>query len=103
MQLDQEHAVDVVQGTGPRGLLVTLFFDRQTGLLLRELRYGNTPIGRVPTQIDYANYRDVNGIKLPFRITYAWLDGRDSIVLTDIKTNVAVDEAKFGRPAPLKK
>jgi len=40
---------------------------------------------------------------LPFRITYAWLDGRDSIVLNDIKTNVPVSEAKFGRPAPLKR
>ena len=100
--LGQTHSVDVVQGTGPRGMLITLYFDRQTGLLLRELRYGTSPIGRVPTQIDYANYRDVNGLKLPFRITYAWLDGRDSIVLTDIKTNVPIDEAKFGRPAPLK-
>jgi len=101
--LDQSHNVDVVQGTGSRGLLVTLYFDSQTGLLLRELRYGNSPIGRVPTQIDYADYRDVNGMKLPFHITYAWLDGRDSIVLSEIKTNVAVDEAKFGKPAPLKK
>ena len=100
--LGQTHDVDVVQGTGPRGLLVTLYFDRKTGLLLRELRYGNSPIGRVPTQVDFADYRDVNGIKLPFRITYAWLDGRDSIVLNDIKTNVQVSEAKFDRPAPLK-
>jgi hypothetical protein len=102
LALGQSHECDVVQGTGPRGLLVTLYFDRQNGLLLRELRYGNSPIGRVPTQIDYGNYRDVNGIKLPFRITYAWLDGRDSIELTDIKTNVPIDEAKFGRPAALK-
>ena len=100
--LGQTHTVDVVQGTGPRGLLVTLYFDRQTGLLLRELRYGNSPIGRVPTQIDFADYRDVSGIKLPFRITFAWLDGRDSIVLNEIRTNVPIDEAKFGRPAPLK-
>ena len=100
--LGQTHMVDVVQGTGPRGLLVTLFFDQQTGLLLRELRFGNSPIGRVPTQIDYADYRDVNGVKLPFRITYAWLDGRDSIVLSEIRANVPVDETKFGRPAPLK-
>ncbi|MSV34759.1 MAG: photosynthetic reaction center cytochrome c subunit [Bryobacterales bacterium] len=100
--LEQSHTVDVVQGTGPRGLIVTLYFDRQTGLLLRELRYGASPIGRVPTQIDFADYRDVNGIKLPFRITYAWLGGRDSIVLSEIKTNVPVDEAKFGKPAPLK-
>jgi hypothetical protein len=99
----QNHVVDVVQGTGPRGLLVTLYFDQQTGLLLRELRYGTSPIGRVPTQIDFADYRDVNGIKLPFRLTYAWLDGRDSIILDQIQTNVAVDDAKFGRPAPLKR
>jgi hypothetical protein len=100
--LEQTHVVDVVQGIGPRGLLVTLYFDKQSGLLLRELRYGNSPIGRVPTQIDFADYRDVNGIKLAFRITYAWLDGRDSIVLNEIQTNVPVDEAKFGKPAPLK-
>jgi hypothetical protein len=100
--LGQTHVVDVVQGTGPRGLLVTLYFDRQSGLLLRQLRFGSSPIGRVPTQIDFADYRDVNGIKLPFRLTYAWLNGRDSIVLNEIQTNVPVDEAKFGRPAPLK-
>ena len=97
---EESHGVNVVQGTGPRGMLVTLYFDEQTGLLLRELRYGNSPIGRVPTQIDYADYRDVNGIKLPFRITYAWLDGRTSIVLKEIQTNVAVDDAKFRMPPP---
>lgn len=95
--------VDVVQGTGPGGLLVTLYFDRQTGLLVRELRYSATPIGRVPTQTDFSDYRDVNGIKFPFRIAYVWLDGRDSIMLNEIRTNVPIDEAKFGRPAPRKK
>jgi len=98
---NQSHVVDVVQGTGPRGLLVTLYFDQQTGLLVRELRYGRSPIGRVPTQVDFADYRDVNGIKVPFRMTYAWLDGRDSIVLNEVQTNVPVDETKFGRPTPL--
>jgi photosynthetic reaction center cytochrome c subunit len=97
----QTHSVNIVQGTGPRGLLVTLYFDTQTGLLLRELRYGNSPIGRVPTMIEYGDYREVDGIKFPFRITYAWLDGRDSIMLNEIKTNMPVDDAKFGRPAPL--
>ena len=52
---------------------------------------------------DYADYRDVNGVMLPFRITFTWLDGRDSIVWNEIKTNVPVDETKFGRHAPLKR
>jgi hypothetical protein len=99
----KSYRVDVVQGTGPNGLLVTLYFDQQTGLLSRELRFSQTPIGRVPTEIDFADYRDVNGIKLPFRISYVWLDGRDSILLNEIRTNVPIDDAKFGRPAPLAK
>jgi photosynthetic reaction center cytochrome c subunit len=67
------------------------------------LRSSETPIGRVPTETDFADYRDVDGIKFPFRISYVWLDGRDSIVLNEVKTNVPIDEAKFGKPAPLKK
>ena len=98
----QEREVQVVQGNGPRGLLVTLYFDRESGLLLRMVRYGGSPIGRVPTQIDYADYREVSGVKLPFRMTFAWLDGRDAIQLNDVRTNVAIDPARFGRPARLK-
>jgi photosynthetic reaction center cytochrome c subunit len=94
------HDVQVVQGTGPRGLLATLYFDRQSGLLVRLVRYGRTPIGRVPTQVDYSDYRDVGGIKFPFQYTFSWLDGKDSFKLSDVKTNVPIDPAKFDRPAP---
>jgi photosynthetic reaction center cytochrome c subunit len=100
--LGQGREVQVVQGNGPRGMLATLYFDKESGLLLRTVRYGKSPIGRVPTQVDYGDYRDVGGIKLPFRLTFAWLDGRDSIQLNDVKTNVPIDPAKFERPAPPK-
>jgi photosynthetic reaction center cytochrome c subunit len=96
--IGQDRVVNVVQGVGPRGMLATLYFDQQSGLLMRMVRYGKTQIGRVPTQVDYSDYRDVGGIKMPFHLTFAWLDGRDAIQLSDIKTNVPVDEAKFGRP-----
>ncbi len=98
----QNREVQVLQGNGPGGLIATLYFDKQSGLLVRELRYGKSPIGRVPTQIDYGDYRDVGGIKMPFRLTFAWLGGRDSIELKDVRTNVPIDEAKFGRPALVK-
>jgi len=96
-----DREVDVVQGNGPRRLFATLYFDRQTGLLLRMVRYGNSPIGRLPTQIDYSDYRDVGGIKMPFRFTFAWLDGRDAFQLNDVQLNVPIDAAKFGRPTSL--
>jgi hypothetical protein len=92
-------AVQVVQGTGPRGLLATLYFDAKTGLLVRMLRYGRSPIGRVPSQTDYSDYRDVNGIKFPFKYKFSWLDGRDNYQITDVKTNVPIDESRFGKPS----
>jgi hypothetical protein len=100
--IGQDRPVYVVQGNGPKGLLATLYFDKESGLLLRLVRYGRTPIGRVPTQIDFADYRDVSGIKFPFRMIFAWLDGRDAIQLNAIQTNVAIDESKFGSPSSVK-
>jgi len=89
--------VDVVQGTGPGGLLATLYFDRESHLLVRLVRYSKSPIGRVPTQVDYSDYQDVAGIKFPFQYTFSWLDGKDSFKLSDVKTNVAIDAQKFER------
>jgi len=48
-----------------------LYLDKESGLLLRLVRYAETPLGRNPTQIDYADYRDANGVKVPFRWTLA--------------------------------
>ena len=93
--------VDVVQGNGPGRLFATLYFDKQTGLLTRMIRYGSSPIGRLPTQVDYADYREVNGVKLPFRFTFAWLDGRDAFQLNEVRVNVPIDAAKFARPSSL--
>jgi photosynthetic reaction center cytochrome c subunit len=91
--------VQVVQGTGPRGLMATLYFDKQSGLLVRLLRFSRSPIGRIPTQVDYADYRDVNGIKFPFKYKFSWLDGRDNYQITDVKTNVPIDDSRFGKPS----
>lgn len=97
--IGKDRVVDVVQGSfGTRGVIATLYFDQKTGLLLRKVSFSRTPIGRVPTQVDYTDYREVNGIKMPFHITFAWLDGRDAIQLSEVKINVPIDEAKFGHP-----
>jgi photosynthetic reaction center cytochrome c subunit len=96
------HDVQVVQGDRPNGVVATLYFDSKSGLLLRELRYSRSPIGRVPTQIDYADYRDVKGIKIPHRLTFAWLDGRDSIELKDVQVNIPIPDSRFGTPEQAK-
>jgi hypothetical protein len=91
--------VDVVQGNGSRDLVATLYFDKQSGLLVRVVRFGSSPIGRAPTQVDFADYRDLpgTGIKMPYRWTFGWLNGRDTIELRDVKVNVPVDPGIFSR------
>ena len=101
--LIDDRVVDVVQGDGPGGVIASLSFDQQSGLLVRLVRYSPSPIGRVPTQVDYSDYRDVNGIKMPFRFIFSWLDGRDTIELSQVQLNVPVDAAKFGKPNPLQR
>ncbi len=92
--------VDVVSltGTRPGQPPVRFFFDAQSGLLLRMVRYTENPLGRMPVQIDYADYRDVDGAKTPFRWTLSRPNGRFTIQLNEVKANVPIDDAKFAKP-----
>jgi photosynthetic reaction center cytochrome c subunit len=93
-------SVNVLQGTGTGGFTATLYFDVESGLLTRVVRYANSAMGRVPTQFDFEDYREVAGVKIPFKWTFAWVSGRDVVELTDVQPNVAIDAAKFAKPAP---
>ena len=95
--------VRVVQGTGAAGLVATFYFDKQSGLLVRMTRYTTSAVGRVPTQIDFSDYRPVAGVLIPFKWSYSWLSGRDEFTLTDVQPNIATDPAKFGKPAVTKR
>jgi hypothetical protein len=95
-----DNLVDVVQGTQPDNTPVKFYFDKKTGLLLRQVRYADTPIGFIPTQIDYADYRAVSGVQMPFKLTTTWTDGRSVIEITELRANVPVDAARFAKPAP---
>ncbi len=78
---------------------IQLYFDTQTGLLVRMLRFGETALGQLPVQIDYADYRATDGVKIPYRWTLARPSGRFTIQVSEVKQNVPVDEAKFAKPA----
>jgi photosynthetic reaction center cytochrome c subunit len=76
-----------------------LWFDAQTGLVVRLKRYAETPLGRNPTQVDYDDYRDADGVKIPFRWTVARPSGRFTIQLDDSRQNMPVDDKAFQKPA----
>lgn len=90
--------VNVIRASNPNLPPVELYFDQQSGLLVRMVRNVDSPLGRNPTQIDYADYRDVAGIKQPFQWTVAQPQGRFTVQLDQIEVNVPVEEARFAKP-----
>jgi hypothetical protein len=95
-----DHDMQVVQGVSAAGMLTTLYFDDQSGLLARMVRYADSPVGPLIMQTDYADYRDVAGLKMPYHLTLTWLDGRENVQLNDVRVNAPVDATKFAKPAP---
>jgi len=95
------HPVEVIQGTTAAKSRVNLYFDKSSGLLLRSARFTETIVGIVPTQVDYSEYRDVAGVKLPFHWTVTWTSGRSTFEMSEIQPNVAIDSMRFGKPAPV--
>ena len=92
-----DRPVQVVQAMAG-GTRVKLFFDKETGLLSRVVRYSKTIIGPVPVQIDYSEYREVAGVKIPVQWRLTWTGGQSMFSLDDVTANVAIDPAKFAKP-----
>lgn len=94
-----EKPVQVLQGRAGTTLPVNFYFD-EAGLLVRVLRWNTTLVGTVPTQIDYADYRDVVGVKIPFRTQITWTDGQNTLQFKDVRPNAVIEASRFSRPAP---
>jgi photosynthetic reaction center cytochrome c subunit len=94
-------AVQVVEGTAPGGTRVKLYFDKQSGLLVRQTRLIDTTVGIIPYHVDYSDYRSVSGVKMPFKWTATWVDGQSTTELSEIKANAPVAAAKFAKPNPV--
>ena len=89
-----------MRGLGIDGKGERLYFDAQTGLLVRRITTTPTVVGLVPEQVDYEDYRDVDGLKVPFTIRVTTIDPSNSSTrkFTEIKLNVPVDDTKFKKP-----
>lgn len=92
------HPTYVIYATGPSHPALRLNFDQQSGLLTRLTRYAETPLGRLPTQIDYAEYRENSGVKIPYQWTLTRPNGSFTIRITQVQQNVPVDEKLFVPP-----
>ena len=93
----KDRDIIAVQGSNPGQPPVRLYFD-ESGLLVRLVHWRPTAVGAVPTKIDYADYRSVGGVRMPFQSTRTWTNNQIVIQLNEVRPNVPIEEAQFGRP-----
>ena len=94
---DQQASVVIATATGQPP--VKLYFDTSTGLLLRMTHYTDSALGLNPVQVDFGDYRDAGGVKTPYRWTIARPSGAFTIQVSEVQTNVPIDEKLFVKPA----
>jgi photosynthetic reaction center cytochrome c subunit len=92
------HATFLVTAKGASTPSLRLFFDQQSGLLLRLIRYTDTPLGRNPLEVDYADYRTTGGLKIPYQWTLTRTSGSFTIRINSVQENVPIDEKLFVMP-----
>ncbi len=93
------HETYVVLGMRDNQPPAQLYFDQESGRLVRVLRFVVTPLGSNPTQIDYADYREEGGLKTPFRWTVVRPNGRFTIQIEQMQQNIPIEDDKFAKPA----
>jgi len=93
------HTTYMVSAKGQNLPALRMYFDQQSGLLLRLMRFAETPLGRNPTQIDYGDYRVIDDVKIPYRWTLTRPNGSFTIKVDQVQQNVPVDEKLFALPS----
>ena len=94
---DDDHEYIVLQASENGQPVVNLYFD-EAGMLARLVRFTLTPVGFVPTQIDYSDYRDVAGVKMAFKKVVSQTYMQMTIELTDVQPNAVIDASRFAPP-----
>ena len=94
------HDTWLVVGSNEGQPPLRLYIDQKSDLLVRLIRYIDSPLGYNPTQVDYADYRAVGGVKTPYRWTVSRPGNRFTIQVEQVQQNVPIDDAKFVPPPP---
>jgi hypothetical protein len=89
---------DVLLAANQGHPVVKLYFDKPSGLLVRVVRYGDSPLGLNPSRVDYADYREIDGVQVPFRITTSQPESSSTIQFDEVRQNAQIGAAVFARP-----
>jgi hypothetical protein len=91
--------VDILEGKPAKGPAEKLFFDTETGLLRRwDMVRRNPQRGNIFVKVHLEDYREVDGVKVPFKVRFAFESFELTLNVDSLEHNVAIDDALFAKP-----
>lgn len=80
----------------------TRFYEKETGLLVKTESIATTQMGEIPIVATASEYREVDGVKMPFKATQDMMGRQISVTIEEVKHNVDVPKEKLALPADIK-
>jgi zinc protease len=93
-----EHDTYVVEATRAEGAPDRMYFDTQTGLMVRSVNQRYTPDGVTEFTADVADYTQVDGVKLPFTVRQTGASATFIIRFTEVHHNLLLTDSQFAKP-----
>ena len=90
--------VIAVQGSNAGQLPIRLYFDEESGMLVRMLHWRRTAVGAIPTRVDFEDFRPVAGVQMPFLWTRTWTNNQVVMQMKEIRPNAPVEPSRFAQP-----
>jgi hypothetical protein len=90
----------IVEATAPEGGEPTkMYFDTQTGLMLRVISQNHDADGVSQLQEDFEDYRVVDSVRIPFVWRQANGDTTYTLKFSEVHHNVELPDSEFAKPA----
>jgi len=93
-----EHDTYALEATRAQGAPDKMYFDMQTGLMVRSVNQRYTPDGVTEFTADVDDYTEVDGVKLPFTVRQTGASATFIIRFTEVHHNLQLTDAQFAKP-----
>lgn len=95
----QAYEIAIVEKSGSKR---TAFYEKESGLLVKQKTIAETPQGTIPTETKFQDYKKVAGVLIPHKTTTTMMSMEMSMVLEKVEVNGEVPESKFELPESIK-
>src|ERR1700723_2805121 len=93
-----DHDTYAVEATRAEGAPDRIYFDTQSGLMVRSVNQRNTSDGVTEFTADVDNYTEVDGVKLPFTVRQTSASAAFIIQFTEVHHNLQLTDSQFAKP-----